>query len=148
MVQLLDFKFFGSSKVEISSNDPALVLCVYFVLTAVCGYYIWTSGAVVGYLFLQNIGIMLMFNGIIYSYASYQIHRYSNASSIGGFCLFVIILFYWIGIWGFSIVLGGVIFLGILLSYLYWKEHYPHLETYTDLIKAIYNRQADAAHIL
>jgi len=148
MIQLLDFKFFGSSKIEISSDDPPLVLCVYLLLSAFCGWYLWTCGSVLGLSIMETLGWIELLNGLIFAYASYQIHRHGNEMIISCSTLFVIFLIYWMGIWGRGILFGGLIHCMIILSYFHWKKHYPHLDKFTDIIKAIYYRQANAAHIL
>jgi len=97
---------------------------------------------------METLGIVLLLNGLIFAYASYQIHRYSNEMIIGGSTLFLIFVIYLIGIWSFNVVLGGLLHLVVLLAYFHWKRNYPHLENFTDILQSIYRRQANAAHIL
>jgi len=123
-------------------------MCIYLLLSAFCGWYLWSIGAVLGLSFMETLGIVLLINGLIFAYASYQIHRHSNEMIIGGITVFLIIVVYWLGIWRLDVVIGGFMHLVVVLSYFHWKRHYPHLENFTDLLKAIYHRQANAAHIL
>jgi len=148
MFHVLDYKFFTSSKLELSSNDPPLVLSVYFVFCVFFGWALLSSCAIIPFGILRSLGFVLFVNGILYTYVAYLIHKYLNGPLIS--CVFFTLSFfvYLFGIWEFYIVFGSFLFCVVTNGYLLWKEKYSHLQTFTDIARSVYNRQADVAHIL